>query len=104
MRNRVQVMVREAKKNFYLTVFSNKEDPNSIWKGLRQLGLIRAKEGSLLFPTDELNSFFLSHSTAALNPDAIFLGDESYDDRIFTGKISIIMKFAELSAESNPML
>ncbi|XP_020298638.1 uncharacterized protein LOC109862886, partial [Pseudomyrmex gracilis] len=84
LRNQTQAMVREAKQNYYLSIFSNKKDPATIWSNLRQLGLVKSKRSdrSLLFSTEELNSFFLVDSNSS-DLNGIYLGDESYEDEKF---------------------
>ncbi|XP_020297720.1 uncharacterized protein LOC109862171, partial [Pseudomyrmex gracilis] len=85
LRNQAQAMVRDAKQSYYLSIFSNKKDPSTIWKNLRQLGLIKSKtsDRSLLFSINELNSFFLADSNETTDLSDVFLGDESYEDSKF---------------------
>lgn len=60
LRNKVQSLIRTAKKNYYLAIFGRKNDQATTWNKLRHLGLIKAKDPSrkLACSPDELNAFF----------------------------------------------
>lgn len=86
MRNQVQAVIRKAKQDYYMSVFSNTKDPSDIWRKLKHLGLIRSKlsDRKLLFYTDELNSFFLTNSNSnTRDTAALYLRDEFYKDTKF---------------------
>lgn len=87
LKNKAQTMVREIKQNYYLSIFSDKKNPSTIWKNLRRLGLVKSKtsDRSLVFTTNELNLFFLSDSLSNRVSDlgVVYLGDESYEDNKF---------------------
>jgi len=87
LRNRVQNLVRDAKIKYYSDVFSAPEEPCTIWKKLRNLGLIKSKslDSRLLFSTNELNDFFVGGTLIQnnFNGSEIYLGDEIYDDSKF---------------------
>ncbi|XP_020296234.1 uncharacterized protein LOC109861131 [Pseudomyrmex gracilis] len=71
MRNHVQNIVRTAKKEYYLSVFNQRDNPNLIWSRLRHLGLIKAKSTKpLVCNVDEINLFFAG-TTDSQNVDSL---------------------------------
>ncbi|XP_024870342.1 uncharacterized protein LOC112453688 [Temnothorax curvispinosus] len=62
LRNQAQAMVRSAKKEYYLNAFRDGSESTTIWRQLRHLGLLKAKNAdkNLIFTLDELNEFFSS--------------------------------------------
>ena len=44
LRNKVQSLIRDAKENYYQTVFSQKRDTVSTWSELRRHGLVSSSE------------------------------------------------------------
>lgn len=44
-RNKIQSLVRTAKRTYYLAIFSQPDNPAETWRRLRQLGLIKPKDG-----------------------------------------------------------
>ncbi|KMQ91290.1 reverse transcriptase [Lasius niger] len=92
LRNRVQSLIRDAKENYYQTVFSQKRDTVSTWGELRRLGLVSSSSGKnrCNFDLDELNvAFILSTSAGSdiesgdLNWDPDALDVERFDDTCF---------------------
>ncbi|XP_011858771.1 PREDICTED: uncharacterized protein LOC105556295, partial [Vollenhovia emeryi] len=60
LRNNVQTIVRAAKKEHYTKMFSRAGKAEEIWRGLRHLGLIKARAvgGRLRHTVEELSDFF----------------------------------------------
>jgi len=87
LRNKVQSLVRDAKMKYYLDVFNVPGEPCTIWKRLKNLGLIKSKslDSRLIFSTDELNDFFVRGTSPHnnFNGSKIYLGEEFYDDSKF---------------------
>lgn len=67
MRNRVQDIVRIAKRDYYHRIINESDNPNDIWRKLRYLGLIKPKTSNakLLFSVEELNENFAHSSSSA---------------------------------------
>lgn len=85
LRNQVQTIVRSAKEEYYLATFSKLKDPNSIWKQLRKIGLVKTKttEHTLPFSIKELNQYFSTRSQLSSVGDAIdlkYINESNYDD------------------------
>lgn len=88
MRNKVQNIIRTAKKKYYLAIFGQKDKPNEIWKNLRHLGLIKSNQGGgrLACTAEEMNAFF-SDAGSGLEVDDNQLSDVVYQqDGIFDEK------------------
>lgn len=90
MRNHAQNLIRIAKSNYYLTFFSQKDKLTLIWRKLRHLGLIKAKDyiGCLSHSMEELNSYFADIGTRQTDasieePDALDLSEAIFDDEKF---------------------
>ncbi|KMQ87210.1 rna-directed dna polymerase from mobile element jockey-like protein [Lasius niger] len=60
LRNSVQNLVRQAKKNHYNNIFNRHRDAREVWSGLRHLGLIKCKNSikCLTHTAEELNKYF----------------------------------------------
>jgi len=92
VRNQVQNLIRAAKKNYYLSIFSNNDRPTEIWNKLKHLGLIKVKDSHKIFShsVDELNAYFseigtLSDDITSYNTDAHVWRDceDSFDENKF---------------------
>ncbi|CAL1671702.1 unnamed protein product [Lasius platythorax] len=92
LRNRVQSLIRDAKENYYRTVFSLKRDTVSTWGELRRLGLVSSssEKDRCNFDLDELNAVFILSSSAGsdiesgdLNWDPDALDIKRFDDTCF---------------------
>lgn len=80
LRNQAQDMIRLAKRNYYLGVFHEFKEPNSIQKNSKH----HAKSSSSVQKScDELNEFFSRSVTIMDFPgseNAYYLDEEIYDD------------------------
>src|SRR5436190_4915195 len=88
MRNKVQHLIRTAKKNYYLEIFSCMDKPANIWGKLRHLGLIRVKDSNrrLTHSVEELNAFFGDIGTQNIDNDTqnnTDFSSENFDDTKF---------------------
>ncbi|CAL1671736.1 unnamed protein product [Lasius platythorax] len=75
LRNNVQALVRDAKKEHYMRMFSRAGKAEEIWRGLRHLGLIkaRAEGGRLRHTVEELSEFFAQSAEQLEQGDGIVL-------------------------------
>ncbi|KMQ86751.1 reverse transcriptase [Lasius niger] len=80
LRNNVQALVRDAKKEHYMRMFSRAGKAEEIWRGLRHLGLIkaRAEGGRLRHTVEELSEFFAQSAEQLEQGDGIVLEESAY--------------------------
>jgi len=84
--------VQAAKTEYYQEAFRNITEPNSTWKYLRYLGLVkpRSSGGKLVSSLEKLNGFFCDVEATIGNPltnlNPIYLGETTYDDSRFYWK------------------
>ena len=61
-RNKVKSLINSTKRQFYSNVFTKPMHSNMAWRHLRQLGLLRQKEGLIIndFSLNQFNEYFTS--------------------------------------------
>ncbi|XP_011860418.1 PREDICTED: RNA-directed DNA polymerase from mobile element jockey-like, partial [Vollenhovia emeryi] len=87
LRNDVQTLVRNAKKEYYTNFFRNCRDPGTMWNSLRHLGIIKSRYSGCPLPCslDELNLHFASAGDReeAPKPEQLHADDGAFDDSRF---------------------
>ncbi|XP_020297712.1 uncharacterized protein LOC109862164, partial [Pseudomyrmex gracilis] len=96
LRNQVQITVRQAKEKYYLSTFSKLRTPNSIWKELRKLSLVKAKSYERILPctVNELNRFFSARESTFPDVDVagpVYLGKPVFDDnKLYWSNVDVL--------------
>lgn len=87
LRNQTQSLVRAKKRDYYLTIFSRAKSSDVVWRELRQLELIKVKDGGvrLACPVEELNMFFAGGFECSATGDVTIPGCLENSDDLFSG-------------------